>query len=238
MRLVKAACSLTLVVAILGTAFGVSVASAHTASTHYPVEWPAGTDVFYRFTAEYPSGNFRSRVTNAAAQWNAQGGTAEVDFFAAGGADHPNFAFPTGCSGGTSTLGARTLHYEDLDSIGSGVLGATLTCFNTSTAQIVTFHMAIDNDRDWYTGTGDANDGFLQTCVPSCQDDLWSVLSHEFGHATGFIGPSSTGGHFAESDAACPESDARNTMCPSIAPGTERMRTLEGHDIHTFTNAY
>jgi hypothetical protein len=33
-------------------------------------------------------------------------------------------------------------------------------------------------------------------------------------------------------------SSSRITMCSSIYTGTERQRTVAGHDIHTFNDAY
>lgn len=208
--------------------------SAHTSSTHYPQRWSSGSDVYFRFTAGFPGGDYRSRVLDGASQWTSRGGVAEVDFFWAGGSNAPNFDFQSNCN--SNFNGINGIHWADLDYLGGGVLGVTYVCRTSTT--VVSFQMAFDNDRDWYRGTGDANDGFLNQCIPSCQDDFWSVASHEFGHASGFVGPASTGGHFAESDAVCPNDDSRHTMCPSIYGGTERQRTLEDHDVHTFTGAY
>jgi hypothetical protein len=220
-----AACSVVLV--------GATPAGAHSAGVHYPVHWGVGQSVPTLYAPSYPGGEFRSRVGSAISQWNTRAGTNEPKFWQAGNAAsevsitlcNPDFSTP------------NQIHYKDLDSYGGGVLGITYSCWRTSDRRMISFQLTIDNDRDWYTGTGDANDGFLQACVPSCQHDLWSVLSHEFGHATGFIGGPDNG-HIGESDSACPESDSRSTMCPSVAPGTERQRTLELHDYHTFQAAY
>jgi hypothetical protein len=47
-----------------------------------------------------------------------------------------------------------------------------------------------------------------------------------------------THGHFAESDAVCPEDANRHTMCPSIILGTIWQRTLEAHDAEEFDEVY
>ena len=211
-------------------------APAHTTATHYVAKWSVGADVFFRFEQGFPGGGFRDRVRDGAAQWTARGGTAEPDLYWAGGADVTPINLSASCS--SSFQGLNAIHYQDLDYLGSGTLGVVYACFNNTTKVMGSFQFGIDNDRDWYTGTGDANDGLLNQCVPSCQDDLWSLTSHEFGHATGFIGPSSTGGHHDEADSTCPESDARSTMCPSIQSGTERQRSLEPADYNSFTAAY
>lgn len=224
------------VIALLVAAVATTVAGAHTSSTHYPAHWIGLTSVPYRFESAVPTGAFRDRLKDGAAQWTAQGGTAEPNFYWPGGDDFPDTSLTGHCN--TGFYGANVLQYQDLDNYGSGVLGVTLTCYRTDTGEILSFQMGFDNDRDWYTGTGDANDGFLNQCIPSCQSDLWSVASHEFGHATGFMGPSSTGGHFSSTDAVCADNDSQATMCPSYKPGTERQRSLSTHDIHTFTGAY
>jgi hypothetical protein len=87
--------------------------------------------------------------------------------------------------------------------------------------------MTIDSDppfgAGWYTGTGDA---------PDCCFDVWSVATHEWGHMTAFFG------HFDEGGSICPDDSSRHTMCPTIKAATERQRTLELHDYHTFEAAY
>ena len=75
----------------------------------------------------------------------------------------------------------------------------------------------------WYSGTGDA---------PANDVDTWSVASHESGHATGFYG------HLEYPSSICQNDSSMRTMCPVYHDGTERQRTLEDHDYHTFENAY
>lgn len=106
-----------------------------------------------------------------------------------------------------------------------GVLGEVRLCVSTG-GNVIQFSLAIDPDAggaSWYTGTGDA---------PSDTVDLWSVAAHEFGHVTGFYG------HFSESSSVCDNNSSRHTMCSPIYGGTERQRTLNTHDEHTFSGAY
>ena len=46
------------------------------------------------------------------------------------------------------------------------------------------------------------------------------------------------GNHFADGAPTCPNSDARETMCPSISAGTERQRTFEAHERQSFRTFY
>lgn len=115
---------------------------------------------------------------------------------------------------------SNVLYWQNL----SGPLGVTSTC--VSGTRLVRFTIVIDSAPaagSWYTGTGDA---------PSDRYDLWSVASHEFGHATGW------GPHFAEDSPECPNDSTRHTMCGGIYIGTERQRTLTTHDIHTYDGRY
>lgn len=49
--------------------------------------------------------------------------------------------------------------------------------------------MVVGSSENWYTGTGDAPDGFQigGACLTDCQYDAWSVTTHEWGHAFGFM---------------------------------------------------
>ena len=71
------------------------------------------------------------------------------------------------------------------------------------------FDLNVDDAEPWYTGTGNPS---------PTQRDLWSVLTHEFGHATGL----------GETNLSCSGS-SRPTMC--LAPlGTTYIRILEADD--------
>lgn len=173
----------------------------------------------------------RARTRDGAAQWSNVAGPNEPTFVPQ--ADPwPNFQIYTECNGPT---GGTTVHWRDLDDFDANWLGATSGCGYVEPAdQISSRWVAFDSDRNWYTGVGDASDGFMDIACgipPDCENDWWSVASHEFGHAVGL-------GHFDEDDAVCPNSDARETMCPSIYIGTERQRSIEAHERASFLNLY
>ncbi len=54
------------------------------------------------------------------------------------------------------------------------------------------------------------------------------------GYAFGCDG----GGHFCEGAEICADNSDQHTMCPYYRPGSERWRTLEEHDKHTYQAAY
>jgi hypothetical protein len=195
-------------------------AAAHTWSTYYTGaggRWPGATTVRFYVRNGFPSSApWMPTINRGADQWNAARISLEPRFVNAGAtatvgnADRPCSATYNG------------VYWRDLDYLGSTVLGYTPHCENV--AGVVTrFSMSIDADASWYVGTG---------ATPNGRYDAWSVLTHEFGHATGWVG------HFAESDSACPNDATRSTMCPSIYPGTDRQRTLGTHDRHTLQAAY
>lgn len=72
----------------------------------------------------------------------------------------------------------------------------------------------------WYINTG---------TPPAGQFDLWSVLTHEFGHASGLWDHSTWG--------TCTGS-AGPTMCPSISATKTHWRTLEYDDKNRFNLLY
>jgi hypothetical protein len=118
----------------------------------------------------------------------------------------------------------------------NNALARTVICVNPSD-QYGRWWITIDPDYTWYTGSGDA---------PAGQQHLRGVMTHEFGHATGFgSGSNGTGpGHFPESDNnACPSlASDRATMCVEwggIYQSVQHyMASLEPHDTHTFLNVY
>lgn len=209
-----------------------TTAQAHTANVYFLARWQTGQSVPYLFAPDFPTGAFQSRVLDGVAQWRNRAGSAEPKFWNAGTAT-TLIAYTT-CNPSFNT--PNHLHWMDLDFHSGATVGLTSICYNGADGRIYSFQMAFDSDRDWYTGTGDANDGLFQMCIPSCQIDFWSIATHEMGHAHGFTG--AVGGHFDGSDGICPNSDARQTMCAGYTGGTERIRTIETHDIHTFQAAY
>lgn len=213
-----------------------SQALGHPQANHYEGYWgevvigerPPAT-VSYSFAPSYNAfGNKRARARNAAERWNAR--NEPITFV--NGPDLANE--PTmGCV----SDGPNSLHFTTIDGRGN-FLAITGVCVvfldgDPSTPagnSIVRFFMDVDSQERWYAGTGS---------TPSTEVDLYGVLTHEFGHATGGWGPDlSTGAdqHWGSGTALC-DSDL-HTMCPAIPTGNSQWRTLEAHDIHTFEAAY
>jgi hypothetical protein len=69
-----------------------------------------------------------------------------------------------------------------------------------------------DKNENWYTGTG---------TPASNQYDVWSVITHEFGHALGLRDTQSI---------YCPGNATDATMCGQIFRGTTWFRSLEADD--------
>lgn len=217
-RTIPKVCAATVLVVAFSALYA-TPAQAHRASTFYPREWAVGSDVQYGFDNGYPSGSFRFRTTDGKNEWNDAGGSREPDFSAFLADDDLLFGSP--CFSPNSGI----LWFNRP----SGIVGSVRLCV-TSSGEAVRFSLAIDPDAGdgsggltWYTGTGDA---------PGDTMDLWSVAAHEFGHVTGWLG------HFGEDSSLCSNNSSRHTMCPVIPPGTQRQRTLQSHDTHTFEGAY
>lgn len=208
---------------IFGLLLSAMVAVPSVAAAHSPTFYTGGGGKWTNFLSigyyqkGFPTTTHVARINNGHTQWNAAGPSGiEPDFWyagttsTAGNADLPCSATYNG------------VYWRNLDYLGIGVLGFTPHCENT--AGVVTrFSMSIDSNASWYTGTGEG---------PGGQYDLWSVASHEWGHATGWYG------HFASSESICVDNSAQATMCPFIRDGTQRIRTLDTHTIHTFQAAY
>lgn len=182
-----------------------------------------GADPTVVFTEGFPGGTYRDRIRSGVNEWNVVGTPRRVNV----GGNIPNFNPLAGCP---PVQNQMSVHWIETTSLGHpDALG--LTTFCTIGGARYSSNVDFDTDRDWYTGTGDANDGFLNWCIGGCQDDFWSVASHEFGHGMAF-------GHFIEADSVCPDSNIRHTMCPSIYGGTERQRDYEIHEEEAFHIAY
>jgi hypothetical protein len=194
-------------------------ASAHTSSTYYTGAggvWPDFHLVGFLVRNGFPSG-YATQINNGYSQWNNAENTGRAVDFSNSGATSV-----TGNADSPCSATYNGIYWRNLDYLGTGVLGFTPHCENSS-GVVTRFSMSLDSNAPWYVGTGDA---------PSGRVDLWSVTTHEFGHATGWVG------HFSEGDAVCPDDSTRATMCPGIYPGTERQRTVSTHDVHTFVGAY
>lgn len=115
------------------------------------------------------------------------------------------------------------------------VQASTTRCKNLGTGAYGRWYITIDSSYTWFTGSGQA---------PPGDQHLRGIMTHEFGHATGFGSGTSGSPHFVEGDGACTTSaSTRATMCVSWGGATydsleHEMTSLEDHDKHTFLNVY
>jgi hypothetical protein len=208
------------------TAVGVvllpGTAQAHNAGSFFLHHWPANGTVSYGVHIGFPGTDYRHRALDGKNQWNNAANSGEPDIFWSL-ADDVNYGradLPCGVPG----FGTGALFWNNLDPVSTGLIGVTRLC---GQAPVVNFTIEFDSTRVWYAGTGDA---------PGSSTDFWSVATHEFGHVVGFTG--NNGGHYNSNDSICANNSSQATMCPSYVPGTERIRTVSPHDIHTFDAAY
>lgn len=181
--------------------------------------WPVNPTIHPATSYPWSSGDWSGRVLDARAEWVAIGTGRSISWSSTTVA-HYNI---TNTCGTTNVI---AMMYQQLDDWGwPNALGLTNYCTTSGTR--TSAGVAVDVRFDLYTGTGDAKDPLLGIYCNNCEYDLWSILTHELGHAMG-------GNHFSEDDAACPNSDARETMCPGIYAGTERQRTYEPHEEASF----
>lgn len=227
----KRAVLAAMAVAMLVAGFAVR-ADAHSAADYYPRRWQRQLNQDWAFTASFPTGAKRDRVRNGIAQWNNLGEPQQWREVSQRTDYNPDVCPPT--------YGMNSIHWRNIPDDSVGALAYVQRCTFSGSTEIYSANMVFDSSRSWYDGTGDAPDGFAnQICSlpPGCENDFWSVASHEWGHMTGFSGPFHNG-HFNNSETICAGNDGQHTMCPAIEIGTERMRTLEDHDRHTFQNSY
>ena len=122
--------------------------------------------------------------------------------------------------------GRNLIRMGPLDGKGKD-LAMTTVCRSGGT--IVRFVTVFDSAEPWYTGTS--------TLVPRGRPDLWSVATHEFGHAAGWAS------HFDDPGiglgaAICGNFSGQHSMCATHFSGTARQRSLGPHDIDTFRAIY
>jgi len=200
-------------------------ASAHAWDAfHNHGRWPNNSNITYYFRDVFPAGEARSAVVAGFNAWNyaaLTSDTDEPDFFN-GGQTSTFGSWNTPCSNSINII-----YWYNLDAyFGTGAVGAGMVCpywpsggGNTSSVN-TRFTLAIDNDRNWFTGSGTQGNRL----------DMQSTATHEAGHITGWVG------HFNDGSSEC--ASPIHTMCPYADPGTTYARSLELHDYHTFNAAY
>lgn len=191
----------------------------------YPYFWESYSEtVYYWVDSNVPTGSWRSRITAGHSAWNAEVVDAEPYFNYQGTASVPSISDPCNAPG---KGGVRREQLNDL--FDDATAGATSWCAYDD-GSITDFLMSFD------TGAGVAAAWYIGTGTPAGDEmDLWSMASHEFGHATGW-GPDS---HWAETDQSiCAENNTRRTMCSNIYPGDIPQRTLAAGDRTRLQAAY
>lgn len=163
-----------LVACALAIAFALSnatAAHAHSWVPYYTAAWPLGhRTIAYGFDNYWPLS--KGGVYNGANVWNVTGGSDAPNFYNS----LPQQNYSTTPSNLADYTGA--IHYRDLNAC-CGTDALALTQKHVLGATLHRFVISFDSSgRTWYVGTGDA---------PSNQYDMWSVASHEFGHATGWV---------------------------------------------------
>ena len=202
----------------------------------YRYHWISDQTVAWRFTTGFPSGTWRARASNAADAWNALGQPMQWHQVTP---DLANFPY-NDCN---TWYQENALHYGALDGPGNKV-AITSPCIHAAPAgsgfafELWSVNVQVDSAENWYTS-------YLKPTAT--QVDLWSVLTHEWGHMGGsIVGQDGDGlGHFDEADnTICggKSSGTRQTMCPLTLWGDTQQRDLQGspyyHDTHTFNAAY
>lgn len=210
---------LTVLLAAVSAVFALpTYANAHTASRWYTEgKWPRNATIRYGVHIGFPGNTYRFRLLDGIRQWNdaASSGEPTIAWTLPDDVNHGQPTEPCGLATNTGAVfWTEVINNE---------LGRTRKCWGGG--RIYTFTIEFDRSGPWYNGTGDALPG---------ETDFWSVATHEFGHALGFVG------HFDDdpNEDRCGNVGSRLTMCKGVFSGTERQRTLDAHDIHTFDAAY
>jgi hypothetical protein len=195
-------------------------ASGHDQGTYVPLYWTQST-VGWKFAPTFPTGLYRTRMTDSATRWNSVG---SVNFtFDHNGEGAPGQLFNDPCGNDYNAV-----VWSNLPQI---QMGAVRVCLSPTSGAITRFVLAIEDRGDWKTSNGDPGTHYLE-----------SVGTHEFGHAWGFgtgiytnpPGPV----HFESGLVVCVNDSTYHTMCNGLLPAPSKMMSLELHDIETFQNRY
>lgn len=188
-------------------------ASGHGTTEFYgaPHKYAINQDVYYNIDLSVnPDSNWEA-VANAESKWSDRATGRSPNFIYAGEADLTGAFTP--CSGPNAVFKAG---------MEVGTVGYTPGCYQDG--KQVGFTLVMNNIYNYYWGTG---------TPASNQIDARSILTHEFGHATGWYG------HFAQTSDTCGGTGPDQTMCRVYEPSTPtEWRSLEEHDKHTIDAAY
>lgn len=178
------------------------------------------------FTQRTPTGAFRDRFVNGQKQWDAI--TSNFQFIIYRD-DIPTYV-QDNCRSNTrrNREQASLIDYSAIDGRG-GSLADTQICTRKSDGRNEFFQTTVDNADEIYFGRGDA---------PGRSADLGSIVVHELGHAAGWVDHYDDGEPSSENRRICQDNNDQQTMCATLYVGTERLRTLQGHDKHTHAQVY
>lgn len=199
----------------------------HDQSTYYHRWWHTGDrTVTWHFDNDYPTGNKRDRVKDGAGKWNQQNQSMSFSFNSTDTSDQV-WGY---CSSSTNMSTVFWFNYADPP--GTDALGVTYTCvYSGDATRIKHFYMVFDTGNSWYAGTA--------TDPPGNSDiDLWSVATHEMGHATGLGTAPDDNDHFQGGVCTSPPSNTDQTMCAIYVADATWVRSLESHDKGVFGDRY
>lgn len=212
--------TLSAIFIVLMLPLATGTAYAHSPAAHYPAKWTGGTDLLPLYVG-FALGNTpaisETFVVKGMEQWNNRNQSMRFDY------DGQYLVNKT--SSNCPFPGDNWVYQLALDGA-ENTLATTQICYNTTTGAMLSFTITFDGSETWFNGTGDA---------PTGQHDVWSVVAHELGHATGWFT------HLDDNGAnpmLCMDDSTQHTMCRFNYDGTERQRTLEPHDIDTFEFQY
>ncbi len=196
-----------------------SSASGHRPGKFYAQEWRPEAKVGYVLDRSMKPRRTQRFVRRADAQWdNRSGGRGPA--FVLRGVQQIGGPFSP-CRGPNAVF--RDYMGPD-NGFPDGILGFTPGCVSNGGRRMVGFSMVI-NSR--YRAT------YRKAGPPAGSFDGPAVLTHEFGHATGWYG------HYDTGSSQCDKRGAYQTMCPIWRPNRARAwRTLGRHDKHTINAAY
>lgn len=213
----------------------------------WPIPAHANHGVFYKFAwsnqlylsmsvdPDMPSNAYVSRSANGVVEWNTAFEDQEPRIYYIG--SRMNIpAYDQTCASPVA-IGFTRQQLNSVPGLGVGTVGATDLCIDqNSPTRIIRASVFYDNGAgnfsSYYLGTGDPRDNSV-----SDEYDLWSLASHELGHAMGWVP------HWDEQvdgdvNVVCPGDNSRRTMCKG--PIGERImeRTLGGKEIAQHRGEY
>jgi hypothetical protein len=192
-------------------------AQAHPSADYYTyLVWPATAVENYQIAGGVPQiDRVRATIRAGAGQWNLlfPGSTFEE----IGYSSQAPYVFPQCDPVSRSFVFQRDI--SDPDILGEAFICGTLSANLRADAFWVTF-----DNRSWHSN--------VLSDPPPDAFDRYSVATHEMGHAMGHWE------HWPSASPRCEEVSNKLSMCPTVAPGSTMMRSIDDHDIHTFENTY